>query len=174
MEADDLLNQDSDHVGPLTCYPLYSPLPSQQQQRIFDKPPPPLTPNWPSSRKVVVSTNIAETFLTINDIVYVVDPGFSKQKAYIPCIRVESLTEQPIFKASAQQRTRRAGRTRPGKCFRLYTEESFVGELEEQSYPEILRCNLANTVLELLQLGIKDLVHFDYIVSYSVNFRSPT
>jgi pre-mRNA-splicing factor ATP-dependent RNA helicase DHX15/PRP43 len=173
LEADDLLNQDPDHVGPLACYPLYSSLPSQQQQRIFDKAPPPHRPNGPSGRKVVVSTNIAETSLTIDGIVYVVDPGFSKQKVYNPRIRVESLTEQPISKASAQQRAGRAGRTRPGKCFRLYTEESFVKDLEEQSYPEILRCNLGNTVLELLQLGIKDLVHFDYIVRYSVNFRSP-
>ena len=165
LEADDLLNQHPDAVGPLTCYPLYSSLPPQQQQRIFDKAPPPLTSNGPPGRKVVVSTNIAETSLTIDGIVYVVDPGFSKQKVYNPRIRVESLTEQPISKASAQQRAGRAGRTRPGKCFRLYTEDAFMKELEEQSYPEILRCNLANTVLELFQLGIKDLVHFDYIVS---------
>lgn len=85
-----------------------------------------------------------------------------------------SPSEQPISKASAQQRARRAGRTRPGKYFRLYTEEALMKEPEEQSYPEILRCNLANTVLELLQLGIEDLVHFDYIVSHSVNFRSPS
>jgi pre-mRNA-splicing factor ATP-dependent RNA helicase DHX15/PRP43 len=61
------------------------------------------------------------------------------------------------------QRAGRAGRTRPGKCFRLYTEKDFVKELEEQTYPEILRSNLANTVLELIKLGIKDLVHFDYM-----------
>ena len=69
----------------------------------------------------------------------------------------------PISKASAQQRAGRAGRTRPGKCFRLYTEKDFVKELEEQTHPEILRSNLANTVLELMKLGIKDLVHFDYV-----------
>ena len=171
LEADNLLNQYPDFVGPLTCYPLYSSLPPQQQQRIFDKAPPPITPNGPLGRKVVVSTNIAETSLTIDGIVYVIDPGFSKQKVYNPRIRVESLTEHPISKASAQQRAGRAGRTGPGKCYRLYTEEAFVKELEDQSYPEILRCNLASTVLELLQLGIEDLVRFDYIVSYSVNFR---
>jgi pre-mRNA-splicing factor ATP-dependent RNA helicase DHX15/PRP43 len=96
---------------------------------------------------------------------YVVDPGFSKQKVYNPRIRVESLLVSPISKASAQQRAGRAGRTRPGKCFRLYTEKDFMSELEEQTYPEILRSNLANTVLELIKLGISDLVHFDYMDS---------
>jgi pre-mRNA-splicing factor ATP-dependent RNA helicase DHX15/PRP43 len=93
--------------------------------------------------------------------VYVVDPGFSKQKIYNPRIRVESLLVSPISKASAQQRAGRAGRTRPGKCFRLYTEEAFKKELIEQTYPEILRSNLSSTVLELKKLGIDDLVHFD-------------
>ncbi|KAI9059378.1 P-loop containing nucleoside triphosphate hydrolase protein [Trametes sanguinea] len=162
-EADDLLNQDPDSVGPLVCIPLYSSLPPQQQQRIFDPPPPPRVPGGPPGRKVVVSTNIAETSLTIDGIVYVVDPGFSKQKVYNPRIRVESLLVSPISKASAQQRAGRAGRTRPGKCFRLYTEKDFMTELEEQTHPEILRSNLANTVLELAKLGINDLVHFDYV-----------
>lgn len=163
LEADDLINQDPDSVGPLICVPLYSSLPPQQQQRIFDPPPPPKTLDGPPGRKVVVSTNIAETSLTIDGIVYVVDPGFSKQKVYNPRIRVESLLVTPISKASAQQRAGRAGRTRPGKCFRLYTEKDFMTELEEQTHPEILRSNLANTVLELVKAGIKDLVRFDYV-----------
>lgn len=154
---------DSEAVGPLLCVPLYSSMPPQQQQRVFDPPPQSLTQGGPPGRKVIVSTNIAETSLTIDGVVYVVDPGFSKQKVYNPRIRVESLIETPISKASAQQRAGRAGRTRPGKCFRLYTEDSFMKDLEEQTYPEILRCNLANTVLELLKLGITDLVHFDYL-----------
>ncbi|KAK0444973.1 P-loop containing nucleoside triphosphate hydrolase protein [Desarmillaria tabescens] len=157
------VNQDPDSVGPLVCIPLYSSLPPQQQQRIFDPAPTPRTPDGPPGRKVVVSTNIAETSLTIDGIVYVVDPGFSKQKVYNPRIRVESLLVSPISKASAQQRAGRAGRTRPGKCFRLYTEKDFMNELEEQTHPEILRCNLSNTVLELVKLGIKDLVRFDYV-----------
>ncbi len=77
----------------------------------------------PPGRKCVISTNIAETSLTIDGVVYVVDPGFSKQKVYNPRIRVESLLVSPISRASAQQRAGRAGRTRPGKCFRLYTEK---------------------------------------------------
>ncbi|KAJ2918940.1 hypothetical protein MD484_g1498, partial [Candolleomyces efflorescens] len=163
LEADDLVNQDPESVGPLVCIPLYSSLPPAQQQRIFDAPPTSSHPNGPPGRKIVVSTNIAETSLTIDGIVYVVDPGFSKQKVYNPRIRVESLLVSPISKASAQQRAGRAGRTRPGKCFRLYTEKDFMTELEEQTYPEILRSNLANTVLELVKLGIKDLVRFDYV-----------
>ncbi|PWW72736.1 P-loop containing nucleoside triphosphate hydrolase protein [Tuber magnatum] len=158
----DLLIREAD-VGPLKSYALYGTLPPQQQQRIFEPAPPPFKPGGPPGRKVVVSTNIAETSLTIDGIVYVVDPGFSKQKVYNPRIRVESLLVSPISKASAQQRAGRAGRTRPGKCFRLYTESAFKKELIDQTYPEILRSNLANTVLELKKLGIDDLVHFDFM-----------
>jgi len=155
IEADDLLNQDPDAVGPVICIPLYSSLPPAQQQRIFDPPPPRRNTNGPAGRKIIVSTNIAETSLTIDGIVYVVDPGFSKQKVYNPRIRVESLLVSPISKASAQQRAGRAGRTKPGKCFRVYTEKDFMKELEDQTHPEILRSNLANTVLGLVKLGIK-------------------
>ncbi|EJD36031.1 pre-mRNA-splicing factor ATP-dependent RNA helicase PRP43 [Auricularia subglabra TFB-10046 SS5] len=149
-------------VGSLLCIPLYGSLSLPQQQRIFD-PAPQGKPGGPPGRKVVVSTNIAETSLTIDGIVYVVDPGFSKQKVYNPRIRVESLLVSPISKASAQQRAGRAGRTRPGKCFRLYMEKDFMKELEEQTYPEILRSNLANAILALLKVGVKDLVRFDYV-----------
>jgi len=159
LEADEMIREAD--AGPLKVYPLYGTLPPQQQQKIFDPAPPPSRPGGPPGRKVIVGTNIAETSLTIDGIVYVVDPGFSKQKVYNPRIRVESLLVSPISKASAQQRAGRAGRTRPGKCFRLYTEAAFKKELIEQTYPEILRSNLANTVLELKKLGVDDLVHFD-------------
>jgi pre-mRNA-splicing factor ATP-dependent RNA helicase DHX15/PRP43 len=159
LDAEDLINQDSESVGPLVCIPLYSSLPPQQQQRIFDAPPAARSTGGPRGRKVVVSTNIAETSLTIDRIVYVVDPGFSKQKGYIPRIRAESLLVSRISKASAQQRAGRAGRTRPGKCFRLYTEKDFMSEMEEQTCPEILASNLTITVLELVKLGIKVSFH---------------
>lgn len=100
--------------------------------------------------------NAASSSLQDIAVVYVVDPGFSKQKIYNPRIRVDSLLVTPISKASANQRQGRAGRTRPGKCFRLYTEADFVKQLEEQTYPEILRSNLANVVLELKKLGIDE------------------
>eukprot|EP00004_Rigifila_ramosa_P019964 TRINITY_DN5154_c0_g1_i1.p1 TRINITY_DN5154_c0_g1~~TRINITY_DN5154_c0_g1_i1.p1 ORF type:complete len:709 (-),score=178.13 TRINITY_DN5154_c0_g1_i1:47-2173(-) len=150
-------------VGDLRCVPLYSTLPPAQQQRIFDPAPGPRTPGGPPGRKCVVSTNIAETSLTIDGIVYVIDPGFSKQKVYNPRIRVESLLVTPISKASAQQRAGRAGRTQPGKAFRLYTESAFKKDLVEQTYPEILRSNLGSVVLQLKKLGIDDLVHFDFM-----------
>ncbi|KAK9461539.1 P-loop containing nucleoside triphosphate hydrolase protein [Lipomyces oligophaga] len=161
LEADELVRETE--CGYLSVYPLYGSLPPQQQQKIFEPAPGPKVKGGPPGRKIVISTNIAETSLTIDGIVYVIDPGFSKQKVYNPRIRVESLLVAPISKASAQQRAGRAGRTRPGKCFRLYTEEAFKKELNEQSYPEILRSNLSSTVLELKKLGIDDLVHFDFM-----------
>jgi len=150
-------------VPELKCYPLYSTLPPNLQQRIFDPAPPASTPGGPPGRKVIVATNIAETSLTIDGIVYVIDPGFAKQKVYNPRIRVESLLVSPISKASAQQRAGRAGRTQPGKCFRLYTEKAFKKDLVPQTYPEILRSNLGSVVLQLKKLGIDDLVHFDFM-----------
>lgn len=151
-----------DEVGNMLVVPLYSTLPPAQQQRIFD-PAPPKNRRGVPGRKCVVSTNIAETSLTIDGIVYVIDPGFAKQKMYNPRLRVESLLVSPISKASAKQRAGRAGRTRPGKCFRLYTEKAFSKELKENTYPEILRSNLSSVVLTLKKLKIDDIVHFDYM-----------
>uniref|UniRef100_A0A8C5ABC9 RNA helicase n=1 Tax=Gadus morhua TaxID=8049 RepID=A0A8C5ABC9_GADMO len=157
-EVDDL----GPEVGDIKIIPLYSTLPPQQQQRIFE-PPPPRKPGGGIGRKVVVSTNIAETSLTIDGVVFVIDPGFAKQKVYNPRIRVESLLVTAISKASAQQRAGRAGRTRPGKCFRLYTEKAYKTEMQDNTYPEILRSNLGSVVLQLKKLGIDDLVHFDFM-----------
>ena len=142
-----------DSVGHLNVIPLYSSLPPKQQQKIFDQPPGKNKKGIPG-RKCIVATNIAETSITIDGIVYVIDPGFSKQKVFNPRMRVESLLVCPISRASAKQRAGRAGRTKPGKCYRLYTESTFTDELQENTYPEILRSNLANTVLQLKRLGI--------------------
>lgn len=142
--------------GELVVYKLYGSLPPSEQKKIFLQAP-------PGGRKVVVSTNIAETSLTIDGIVYVVDPGFSKQKVYNPRIRVESLLVSPISRASARQRAGRAGRTQPGKCFRLYTEKAFHNDLQETTYPEILRSKMSNVVLTLKKLGIQNLVTFDFM-----------
>eukprot|EP00124_Ichthyophonus_hoferi_P005335 Ihof_evm3s748 gene=Ihof_evmTU3s748 len=149
-------------AGDVKIIPLYSSLPPNLQQRVFESAPPNKA-NGAISRKIVISTNIAETSLTIDGVVFVIDPGFSKQKVYNPRVRVESLLVTAISRASAQQRAGRAGRTRPGKCFRLYTEKSYKQELQEQTYPEILRSNLGGVVLQLKKLGIDDLVHFDFM-----------
>jgi len=149
-------NRASTEKRPLLVLPLYSSLPMMQQRKVF--PPAPA-----GTRKIIVSTNIAETSVTIDGVVYVVDPGMFKQKLYNPRTHSESLLVSPISKASAMQRAGRAGRTRPGKCFRLYTPETFEKELPESTYPEIIRSNLSAVVLQLKTLGVEDLVHFDFM-----------
>lgn len=151
-----------DEVGYANVIPLYSTLPPYLQQKIFDNPPGKNKKGKPG-RKIIVATNIAETSITIDGIVYVVDPGFSKQKIYNPRSKMESLLVSPISQESADQRAGRAGRTRPGKCYRLYTEESYKNDLRKATYPEILRSNITTVVLNLKKLGINDLVHFDFI-----------
>ena len=106
----------------LRIVPLFSSLPQAQQEAAFEPTP-------AGMRKIVASTNIAETSVTINGIVYVVDTGFCKQKFFDPKTRVESLLVTPISQAAAKQRAGRAGRTQPGKCFRLYTEQSYWDQL---------------------------------------------
>ncbi|CAM9175049.1 unnamed protein product [Chrysoparadoxa australica] len=143
-------------IRELIICPIYANLPSEQQAKIFE-------PTAPNARKVVIGTNIAETSLTINGICYVIDTGFSKQKSYNPRTGMESLIVTPISKAAARQRSGRAGRTQPGKCFRLYTAWSFQHELEDNTVPEIQRTNMGNVVLLLKSLGINDLLHFDFM-----------
>jgi len=143
-------------IGELMVLPIYSTLPSDMQAKIFEPTP-------PGARKVVLATNIAETSLTINGVIYVIDPGFCKQKSYNPRSGMEALIVTPVSRASAQQRAGRAGRVAAGKCFRLYTAHAFMHELEEDQIPEIQRTNLGNVVLMLKSLGINDLIHFDFL-----------
>ncbi|KAI8889376.1 P-loop containing nucleoside triphosphate hydrolase protein [Backusella circina FSU 941] len=150
-------------AGPLKIIPLYSSLSPYEQQQIFEKAPPPHTPGGKPGRKIIVSTNIAQTSVTIDGIVYVVDSGYVKQGIYNPRTRVDTLQVTPISKASAKQRSGRAGRTRAGKAYRLYTEHHYEKELLEQSYPEILKSNLSTAVLQLLKFGVKDLIRFDFM-----------
>jgi len=143
-------------VPDLIILPVYSALPSEMQSKIFDPAP-------PGSRKVVIATNIAETSITIDHIYYVIDPGFVKQNAYDPKLGMDSLVVTPISQAQAKQRAGRAGRTGPGKCFRLYTEAAFQSEMLPTSIPEIQRQNLSHTILMLKAMGINDLLHFDFM-----------
>ncbi|PIO62075.1 helicase protein [Teladorsagia circumcincta] len=143
-------------IKELIPLPIYANLPSDLQAKIFEPTP-------PNARKVILATNIAETSVTIDGICYVIDPGFSKQNSFDARSGVEHLHVVTISKASANQRAGRAGRTGPGKCFRLYTAWAYKHELEDQPIPEIQRTNLGNVVLMLKSLGIHDLVHFDFL-----------
>lgn len=145
-----------DKVPELIIAPIYANLPSDMQAKIFEPTP-------PNARKVVLATNIAETSITIDGVVYVIDPGFVKQNNYNPKTGMESLVVEPISRASASQRSGRAGRVGPGKAFRLYTKWAYNNELLEDTIPEIQRTNLGNVVLMLKSLGINDLLHFDFL-----------
>ncbi|XP_043808513.1 probable pre-mRNA-splicing factor ATP-dependent RNA helicase DEAH9 isoform X2 [Manihot esculenta] len=142
----------------LIVLPLYSGLSRAEQDLVF-------SPTPRGKRKIVISTNIAETSLTLEGIVYVVDCGFSKQRFYNPISDVENLVVAPISKASARQRAGRAGRIRPGKCYRLYTEEYFVNEMPAQGIPEMQRSNLVSCVTQLKALGIDNILGFDWPAS---------
>lgn len=139
----------------LLALPLYAGLSSEQQLYVFEPAP-------ENTRKIIVSTNIAEASVTIDGIVYVVDCGFVKLRAFNPRTGIDSLTSTPISKASATQRAGRAGRTKPGKCYRLYTEAAYHGLLEA-TVPEIQRSNLAPTILQLKALGIDNVLRFDFL-----------
>lgn len=139
----------------LIC-PIYANLPSDLQAKIFEPTP-------AGARKVVLATNIAETSLTIDGIVYVIDPGFVKENIFNARTGMESLVVTPCSRASAGQRAGRAGRVGPGKCFRLYTKQAYMNELEESTTPEIQRTNLNSTILLLKSLGINDLLDFDFM-----------
>jgi ATP-dependent RNA helicase DDX35 len=135
--------------------PLYAGLSTEQQMYVFEEAP-------ENTRKVIFSTNIAEASVTIDGIVYVVDSGFVKLRAFNPLTGIETLTATPVSKASATQRAGRAGRTKPGKCYRLYTESSYQS-LDETTVPEIQRSNLAPVILQLKALGIDNIARFDFL-----------
>lgn len=112
---------------------------------------------------MVVATNIAEASLTIDGIFYVIDPGFAKQNVYNPKQGLDSLVIKTISQASAKQRAGRAGRTGPGKCYRLYTESAFHNEMSPTTIPEIQRINLGMITLSMKAMGINDLLSFDFM-----------
>ncbi|KAI1828529.1 P-loop containing nucleoside triphosphate hydrolase protein [Xylaria intraflava] len=140
----------------LSILPIYSQMPADLQAKIFDRAP-------PGVRKCIVATNIAETSLTVDGIMYVIDAGYSKMKVYNPRMGMDTLQITPISQANAGQRAGRAGRTGPGRAFRLFTEKAFKDELYIQTIPEIQRTNLSNTVLLLKSLGVRDLLDFDFM-----------
>ncbi|CAG8607015.1 15112_t:CDS:2 [Funneliformis caledonium] len=139
-----------DEVRNLIVFPIYASLETMEQKAIFEDPP-------EGTRKVVFATNIAQTSVTIPGI-----NGYVKQKSYDPSTGMDALLVVPISQAAATQRAGRAGRTAPGKAFRLYSRESFE-QLEVDTVPEIQRSSLLGTVLSLKKMGIRDILHFEFI-----------
>ncbi|BAM39126.1 DEAD-box family helicase [Theileria orientalis strain Shintoku] len=143
-------------IRELIILTIYSSLPSDMQSKIFEPTP-------AGARKVVLSTNISETSITLDNIVYVIDSGFCKLNSYSPKTGLDSLVTLPCSKANANQRTGRAGRIRAGHCFRLYTKFSYDKEMDDNHDPEITRVNLSSVVLLLKSIGIDDLLNFDFM-----------
>ncbi|KAL8171568.1 hypothetical protein V2J09_023372 [Rumex salicifolius] len=139
----------------LLTVPIFSSLPPEQQMKVFTSAP-------DGFRKVILATNIAETSVTIPGIKYVIDPGLVKARSYNPEKGIESLIIIPTSKAQAFQRSGRAGREGPGKCFRLYPERIFE-KLVDSTIAEIKRCNLSNVILQLKAMGIDDITGFDFL-----------
>ncbi|XP_066516300.1 ATP-dependent RNA helicase DHX33 [Hoplias malabaricus] len=151
----DIAKHLPDTCGPMIVIPLYASLPPAQQLRVFQPAP-------KGCRKVILSTNIAETSITISGIKYVIDTGMVKAKRYNPDSGLEVLAVQRVSKAQAWQRAGRAGRENSGFCYRLYTEQEF-DNFSNMTVPEIQRCNLAGVILQLLALGVPDVLNFDFM-----------
>lgn len=133
--------------------PLYARLSPSDQQRIFKAHP---------GRRIVLSTNVAETSLTVPGIRYVVDSGLARINRYSSRRKIESLQIEPVSRASARQRAGRCGRTQPGVCIRLYSEHDHDGR-DEFTPPEILRTNLAGVILQMQSLGLGRPQDFPFI-----------
>ena len=135
--------------------PLFAALPQAAQQRVFQPAP-------HRTRKIVVSTNIAETSVTVPGVRFVIDCGKHKIKQFKNKLGLDSLLVKPISKSSAIQRTGRAGREAAGKCIRLFTEKDFEA-MEKTAKPEILRCDLAQAVVTMKARGVDDVVGFPWL-----------
>ncbi|CAK5089498.1 unnamed protein product [Meloidogyne enterolobii] len=137
---------------------LHSTLSVEEQQKVFDLAP-------VGIRKCILSTNIAETSVTIDEVRFVIDSGKENLMVYDPSIRTHKLTETWISKASANQRKGRAGRTGPGVCFRLYSEEEF-SKMEDFTLPEIKRVSLDTLILQILDMNMQiDVRDFPFLES---------
>ncbi|GAB0492762.1 hypothetical protein MMPV_004031 [Pyropia vietnamensis] len=142
-----------DAAPPAIVLPVYAALPAEAQARIFVPPP-------TGTRRLIVATNIAETSLTLNGVVYVIDAGYCKLKAHSARLGMDALLLCPTSQSSANQRSGRAGRTAPGKAYRLYTQAAYEDEMLPTAVPEIQRTNLSHVVLLLLSLGVDDVLTF--------------
>ena len=143
----------SGHARSTTVLPLYARLSAVEQHRIWQ-------PH--NERRVVLSTNIAETSLTVPGVRYVIDAGSVRMSRYSHRLKVQRLPIEPVSQASANQRAGRCGRVAPGVCIRLYDEEDLDGR-PEFSEPEILRTNLASVILQMTALGLGDVAAFPFL-----------
>ena len=150
-----LVNDPTNGLPRMDAVPLFASMPQHAQLRAFNK-------SGPDCRKVVVATNIAETSITIQGIRHVIDCGKVKAKSFNPVSGLDLLKVQNVSRAQAWQRTGRAGRDSSGWCYRLYDEEEFR-RMSENTVPEILRCNLASALLQIMAMGIKDVHKFDFM-----------
>nr|KAJ3419809.1 DEAH-box ATP-dependent RNA helicase prp22 [Polyrhizophydium stewartii] len=139
----------------IALLPLYSTLPTHEQRQIFEPTP-------RDTRKFVFATNIAQTSVTVPGIRFVVDAGLAKVKAFDPRTGADALVVTPISQADAAQRAGRAGRTASGRVFRLYSRQAFES-MSAHPIPEIQRASLIATVLALKRLGVRDVLHFDFL-----------
>lgn len=151
-----LITSTSKAVPKLSILPIYSQLPADLQAKIFQKAE-------DGARKCIVATNIAETSLTVDGILYVIDTGYGKIKVYNPRMGMDALQVFPVSRAAADQRAGRAGRTGPGTCYRLYTDTAYQNEMLPNAVPEIQRTNLGNVVLLLKSLKVENLLDFDFM-----------
>ena len=155
-ENKDAENED-DGPGPLNVLPLYAMLPPQAQARVFAK-----TPKG-YKRNVIVSTNVAETSLTIPGVRYVVDAGRAKERKYERTSGMSRFEVGWISKASAEQRAGRAGRTAPGHCYRLFSSSHYVNDLNDFAAPAITTAPVDGVVLSMRYLGIDKVLNFPFI-----------
>jgi len=155
-EIIELRNKGMQELADILILPAYAALPVSEQQKIFADVP-------QGCRKVIFATNIAETSLTVGGIVHVVDSGLVKQKRYNPATQMDCLVVSNISQTQAIQRAGRAGRTKPGCCWRLYTKKTFDNELKQYTEPEIQRSSLSSVILLLKSLNIRDISKFNFI-----------
>ncbi|KAK9751550.1 Helicase associated domain (HA2) [Popillia japonica] len=149
-----VLIEESNKKNKMLVVPMYGSLSNHDQLKVFRHPP-------EGHRKVVIATNVAETSVTIPGIVFVIDCGFVKLKWFNNETHTDSLIVVPVSKASADQRAGRSGRMRPGKAYRLYTEEE-AQKLANTTPPEMIRSNLTYVVLQLKALGIRNILKFQF------------
>ena len=154
-----LVNDYALGLGPelprLLVLPLFAALPQTAQQQVF-RPTPPRT------RKVILSTNIAETSVTVSGVRYVIDCGKSKYKQFRASLGLDSLLVKPVSKSAAIQRKGRAGREAAGQCYRLYTEQGYEN-MQNSNTPEILRCDLAQAILNMKARGVDNIWNFPFL-----------